>query len=378
MATPAATRGGTTIGSYTRFPAIIPPVNRIPYLGPTDLPLVLADIRKRAQDYDQSGDWPTLDLGALEAAGAMRWAITKEFGGDELSPLDLHLKYEQLAAASLSTALILTQRDSAVGLLTTSSAAPKRGTLLHRFAKNENCTTVGIAQLTTSRQGGSPALRAEPVAGGYQLNGYIPWCTGALMSQFIVAGAVLPDGQQLLFMLQPYLPGVNIDRPLALVALRSTFTSSLGLKDVLLEDRWLLRGPIESALAGGRGGISLGQTFLAMGLCRAALDLIADHRSDRAKAALHRFEEQLRELRGEILALCQPGRESDASAANARLRGACNDLALRITHAAVALYKGTALLADHPAQRLAREAMFLLVWSCPNPVIDRTVDLLSV
>jgi alkylation response protein AidB-like acyl-CoA dehydrogenase len=163
-----------------------------------------------------------------------------------------------------------------------------------------------------------------------------------------------------------------------LVALRSTFTSILQLKDVVLEDRWLLRGPVESALAGGRGGLALGQTFLAMGLCRSALDLISSHRSDRAKAALHRFEEQLSELRGEILALCQPRREADASAANARLRGACNDLALRITHATVALYKGTALLADHPAQRLAREAMFLLVWSCPNPVIDCTVDLLSV
>jgi alkylation response protein AidB-like acyl-CoA dehydrogenase len=85
----------------------------------------------------------------------------------------------------------------------------------------------------------------------------------------------------------------------------------------------------------------------------------------------------LSEVRAEVAALCQPGREADAAAANARLRGVCNDLALRVTHAAVALYKGAALLKDHPAQRLAREAMFLLVWSCPNPVIDCTVDLLS-
>jgi alkylation response protein AidB-like acyl-CoA dehydrogenase len=84
-----------------------------------------------------------------------------------------------------------------------------------------------------------------------------------------------------------------------------------------------------------------------------------------------------RGARAEVAALCQPGREADAAAANARLRGTCNDLALRVTHAAVALYKGAALLRDHPAQRLAREAMFLLVWSCPNPVIDCTVDLLS-
>jgi alkylation response protein AidB-like acyl-CoA dehydrogenase len=66
-----------------------------------------------------------------------------------------------------------------------------------------------------------------------------------------------------------------------------------------------------------------------------------------------------------------------ATANTAELRGRINDLAVRATHAAVALYKGTALLLDHPAQRLAREAMFLLVWSCPNPVIDCTVDLLA-
>jgi hypothetical protein len=60
-----------------------------------------------------------------------------------------------------------------------------------------------------------------------------------------------------------------------------------------------------------------------------------------------------------------------------KLRGQVNDLAVRITHAAVALHKGSALLIGHPAQRLARESMFLLVWSCPNPVIDCTVELLS-
>ena len=95
-----------------------------------------------------------------------------------------------------------------------------------------------------------------------------------------------------------------------------------------------------------------------------------------SKAHAH-FDAQLQAVRAEVHALCQPGREADAAAANTRVRGTCNDLALRVTHAAVALYKGTALLADHPAQRLAREAMFLLVWSCPNPVIDCTVDRLS-
>jgi hypothetical protein len=50
---------------------------------------------------------------------------------------------------------------------------------------------------------------------------------------------------------------------------------------------------------------------------------------------------------------------------------------MRITQAAVALHKGSALVLDHPAQRLAREAMFFLVWSCPDPVVDCTVNVLA-
>jgi alkylation response protein AidB-like acyl-CoA dehydrogenase len=350
---------------------------RTAYLGPTDWPGVLQDIHRRAQEYDISGDWPTTDIQALDACGAMRWSVPKQFGGDELPPLELHLRYEELATASVATALILTQRDSAVGLVAASEGAPKRSTMLGRFAENKHFTTVGIAQLTTSHQRGAPALRAKRSGNGYQLDGVIPWCTGAAMAHFIVAGAVLDDGQQILFLMEPHLSGVTIEPVMQLVALRSTFTTSLRLKNVMLDDRWLLRGPSPSGVLGRRNSLTLGQTFLAMGLTRAAMDLIAAHDSDRARAALSRFDEQLRETRDEVLELSQPGREDAAAAANARVRGACNDLALRAAHTAVTLYKGTALLADHPAQRLAREALFLLVWSCPNPVIDCTVELLS-
>jgi alkylation response protein AidB-like acyl-CoA dehydrogenase len=113
-----------------------------------------------------------------------------------------------------------------------------------------------------------------------------------------------------------------------------------------------------------------------MGLCRGGLDLIAEHNSERANLTHKRLSDQLNLLRGRVLKHCDASGPPDPKDAP-KLRGACNDLALRITHAAVALYKGTALLAGHPAQRLAREAMFLLVWSCPDPVIECTVELLS-
>jgi alkylation response protein AidB-like acyl-CoA dehydrogenase len=291
-----------------------------PYMGPTDWPSILKLVGDTAQDYDRSGEWPQMHLDALAAGGAMRWAAPRPFG-DDLPALELHLKYEEIAAASLTTALILTQRDSAVGLIDASAGAPKRDLMLGRFANNEHFTTVGIAQLTTSRQGKIPALRAERAQGGYTLNGTIPWCTGARRAQFIVAGAAMPDGQQILFILESHAAGVTIQPVMELVALRSSFTSQVELKDVFLGDRWLLRGPMDQVLAKRPRSLNLGQTFLATGLCRGALDLIAAHDSGRARETLARFEKQLAPLRAEIASLCAPGRESEAAEASPRIRG---------------------------------------------------------
>lgn len=342
-----------------------------------DISHVLAAIRDRATGCDIAGKWPAEDLADLGRAGFWRWAVPVEYGGDDTTPLDLHLRYEAVASASLATALILTQRDSAIALIAAADDSPLAPELLPPMARGEIFATIGIAQLTTSRQGGAPALRATPTDTGYRLDGLIPWSTGPAKSQFIIAGAVFQDRQQILFALPTDLPGVSIHPPLPLVALASSWTTQVDCSAVMLDRRWLLRGPVANALAGRKKGVPISQAFLALGLCRGGLDLIATHDSSRAQATHQRLAEQLQPLRDEVIWLCAPGREAEAAAAAPRIRGQCNDLAVRIAHTAVALFKGTALLRRHPAQRLAREAMFLLVWSCPDPVIQCTVDLLA-
>ena len=54
--------------------------------------------------------------------------------------------------------------------------------------------------------------------------------------------------------MEPHLAGVTVRRPMELVALNATFTAQLNLRNVLLEDRWLLRGPMEKVLAVKSGG----------------------------------------------------------------------------------------------------------------------------
>ena len=50
-------------------------------------------------------------------------------------------------------------------------------------------------------------------------------------------------------------------------------------------------------------------------------------------------------------------------------RARANSLVLRSTQAALAAAKGTGYVEGHPAGRWCREALFFLVWSCPQPVM---------
>jgi hypothetical protein len=52
------------------------------------------------------------------------------------------------------------------------------------------------------------------------------------------------------------------------------------------------------------------------------------------------------------------------------IRARANSIVLRATQAALAAAKGAGFVAGHPAGRWCREALFFLVWSCPQPVLQ--------
>src|SRR5438105_4237855 len=84
----------------------------------------LERIAVRAQEVDRAGLWPAANLEDLRAAGALAWAVPAADGGAGLDPVELNRRYAQLAAVCLTTALILTQRDAAVGFLNGADRTP--------------------------------------------------------------------------------------------------------------------------------------------------------------------------------------------------------------------------------------------------------------
>lgn len=336
---------------------------------------VLERIASRAGANELHARWPADDLSDLAEVGAMRWAIGKEFGGEGLSPLELHDRYELIATASLATALVLSQRDAAIGFIDASDNTRLKSDLLTRLARNEVWTTIGISHLTTSFHSGT--LIAREVAGGYMLRGTIPWATGGAHSAFIIAGAKMEDGRQLVFVLPTHAPGVTVHPPLKLATLSAAPTSAIDCVDVLIEPDRIVAGPALKALARRSNGLPIGQAFAALGLARAALQLIEKLPQPSAATTYDSLKLQLDELSRSVRDANTHLAEDQDLQSGPLIRSECNNLALRAAHAAVALYKGAALRIDHPAQRLAREAMFLLVWSSPASVTDRNLELIS-
>jgi alkylation response protein AidB-like acyl-CoA dehydrogenase len=63
------------------------------------------------------------------------------------------------------------------------------------------------------------------------------------------------------------------------------------------------------------------------------------------------------------------GSDGNGDCNAAEIRAAANRLVLRSTQAALAAAKGAGFVEGHPVGRWCREAMFFLVWSCPQPVL---------
>ena len=78
-------------------------------------------------------------------AGA--WVIPAEYGGDDITSLELTQGYEQLAQACLTTTFVLTQRNGACQRIAGSENASLKAELLPALCKGELFATVGISHL---------------------------------------------------------------------------------------------------------------------------------------------------------------------------------------------------------------------------------------
>lgn len=321
-------------------------------------------------------DWPGHQLHQLVAqAGLLRWGLPAEFGGRAVSDTAMLYAYETLASACLTTTFVLTQRNAACQRIANSDNREIKAELLPRLCAGESFATVGISHLTTSRQHlAKPAVSAVETSDGFVLSGTVPWVTGAPAAEHLVSGGTLADGRQVLLAVPASLDGVEVKPPMPLLALSASQTATVSFTEVRVPHRFLLAGPVENVMRiGGGGAGSLTTSALAVGVTRGVLTRLS-HEAERRPDLVPIYEAlaaECKEATDDLYAAATGTKPSTGAAPTSELvRHEANSLVLRAAQAYLAASKGAGFVSGHPAERAVREAMFFLVWSCPQPVVS--------
>jgi len=335
---------------------------------PAPLAVLCDALGERAAATDELGPWQSGAFDLLARAGVLAGFIPTADGGTNATEPAILDALVAIASRCLTTALALTQWASGCRIITGGDDAT-RSRWLPALAAGTITTTVGIAQLSTSRRHlGAPALAARMANGVWRLTGLCPWVTGADSVDAIVTGAVRDDGRQLFFIVPTDSPGLAIAPPMRMLALSGSRTSSVTFTEVAPV------AVIEPQATGGVRTGGLATTALALGSTRLALTVLEGEAA--AREALAPVAEA---LRAEAAAVATRLRRAATDEAEDRdhLRADANGLVIRAAQAALTATKGAGFVAGHPAERLVREAHFFLVWSCPQTVAGITLCELS-
>ncbi|MFB7499657.1 acyl-CoA dehydrogenase family protein [Streptomyces sp. NPDC056161] len=311
-----------------------------------------------AERVDQE-EVPAAHIAAIKASGLLGVSAPVAYGGAAAPAAVARRTAEILAGACCSTWFVQTQHHTPV-LTLANSELPVRERLLGPLARGELLSGVAYAHL---RSHARTPVRVTREGDGWRFAGTVPWYTGWGLNDVMLLAGVTDAGEALFaFAEAREQPGLRASAPLRLAALTASRTVSLELTGLWLPDEAVaLRLPYPDWAATDRPK-TLNTSPAVFGVAEAALALLDEDTAAPLRA-------RLSEVRGRAYALAdlpapqQHAGERPAARPEERLtvRAEAYEVLRAATTAAVAAGGGRALSLSSPAQRLAREALFLLV-----------------
>lgn len=319
-------------------------VNTVPVTDPhaklIDAAIELADqhLFPKANDVDRAGVLPTKQLDVLAEAGMYGLFSPSEVGGLSADRATIHRVHETIAGGCLTTAFVWTQHGGPARA-TALAAGPMHDAWAARLATGEARGGVAFAHLLRP---GPPLIRATESAGGWTFAGTAPFVSGWGNIDVVLTAA--RHGDNVIWALLDATDGPTLrsDR-LHLAAIDSSITVELTFTDhAVMAEQITHVETFDDWLTGYKDGLRTNGS-LALGITGRCLQLLGPSPLD----------DEFAIARAEL----------DAATAEQMpdARSQAATLAVRAASALVSASGGSAVLLGHHAQRLAREAMFLLV-----------------
>jgi alkylation response protein AidB-like acyl-CoA dehydrogenase len=303
-----------------------------------------------AERVDQEGV-PASHLDAIRRSGLLGVSAPEAYGGWAAPAAVARRTAEILAGACCSTWFVQTQHHTPVATLT-GCEGPVRERLLGPLARGELLSGVAYAHLRTYPR---TPVRVTREGDGWRFDGTVPWYTGWGLNDVMLLAGVTEDGEVVFaFTEAREQPGLRASEPMRLAALTASRTVSLELDGLRLPaDAVALRKPYEEWAATDRAK-TVETSPAVIGITEAALTLLDEETAGPLRT-------RLSEIRAGAYDLADRSAAGEHLAERLALRIRAAELMRTATTAAVVAGGGRSLSLAGPAQRLAREALFLLV-----------------
>ncbi len=308
---------------------------------------------------DLGGEIPRASLDAIAEAGLFGLFGSERFGGLEADPSSAGLVIEAMAGGCLTTAFIWAQHHVAVRL-----ACAGTDDVAERWAPRlcSGEVRAGVAFAHLRREGPSP-ITAEPDGDGWIVRGQASWMTGWGGIDVVNVAAVHED--QIIWFLCDAVEGPTLTvRPLQVAAVNSAGTVEMHLAEYRVSpDRVLATHRLSDWRSRDRTNLRQNGSF-SLGLARRCVKLLGPQ-GDSLDARINAVRSDL-----DHYVLTEDIENMAAS------RAAASFLAVRAAAALIASEAGRSMITTSHAQRLGREAMFLLVQGQTAPIREAELSLL--
>lgn len=347
--------------------------------APEHLPLPMVEaVRALAQgplsaaaDAIDRGQYPRELLQALGAAGAY---------GAHLGPGDSAGDYaaairamaEVSAVCGATGFMVWCQQVCGLYLQQSGNPALLQG-LLPAHARGERLGGTGMSNPMKAYAGIEPLLlKATPVAGGWRVNGTLPWVSNLGPDHYCgTLAAIEGTDRELMFLLRCDAPGVELRTCPSFSAMEGTNTWALRCTDLFIGADELIAEPARPWVGRVRAGFILLQCGFGLGVAQGAID--AMWKVEPALGHVNRFlEDRPDELQAELDALWaridalaatpfETGTEYFIDVLDARAQA--SEIALRAAQSALLHAGARGYLLSSDVQRRVRESHFVAIVS---------------
>jgi alkylation response protein AidB-like acyl-CoA dehydrogenase len=309
---------------------------------------------------------PPAHLDALAAAGLYGLAGPAAAGGLGADIQVMCDVTEILAGGCLATTFVWLQHHRAVRAVAATPDKALREAWLTALCRGDRRSGIALGGALPH-----PVLRARPVAGGYLLDGTSPWVTGWGMIDTLYTVARTADDRLVTALLDAQAGPTLAAEQLALVAVNASCTVELRFEDHFVPaDRVVEMISYRDWLTGDARGLRMNGS-LSLGVAARCCALAARGAGAAGQSPL---DIELAQRRAELDAATAPDAAADAMP---RARAAAAEFVLRAAGALVAATGSRAVLAAEHPQRLAREALFLLVFGSRPAIKRHLTELLT-